>query len=387
MHRITLPILLAATTAPHGIMAIANDECADAEVLLVGSGCAFTSGSWTDATQSLAPIACSGSTSATANDAWYAFTATGEHTVVRVQSDSSNDAVVEVLGGDCASLVSIACADAALLGGTESLTLNTAAGTTYRVRVYWWDYGTAPSSLSFGICVEEGAPSPVNDDCSSVISVDIPIGSSATFTGTTVGADTIGDHLSTSIMTTGSASVWHAFTIAECAHVRISYCGTLPPFSAAWSLLATTCPADSVVFADALDLVACGNGNVSLTFDSLPAGTWYVPVLSAAIDAWGPYELVVSVNTCFTGLLDRQGPAEWSATIDGDRLLVVPGSSSVASIDLFGPDGRQFQHVRTTATAGCPILVPIRDVAHALLIARISTPAGRKTLRLVRQMP
>jgi hypothetical protein len=387
MSRIHLPFLFISAALLVHPNAIANDECADAVVLVVGTGCTFTSGSWTDATQSLAPIACSGSTSLLANDAWFTFTAIGEHSILSVQSDGDNDAVVEVFNGGCGSLTSIACADATLLGGIETLTLNTVPGSVYYVRTYWWDYGSTPASLVFGICVEEGVPSPVNDECGSVTPTEIPTGSSLTFTGTTEGADTIGDHVMGSIMAAGNASVWHAFSTTECASVRISYCGTLPPFSDTWSLLAMTCPADSVVFADALDLSACGNGNVTLSFDSLPAGIWYLPVLSDASTAWGSYEVIVAVNPCVTGLADPRDPDGWSAAIEGDRIIVVPGSSGTWIMDILGTDGRLHRQYRVTGTAGEPVMLPIDRDVPAICVARISTLAGRKTLRLARPIP
>jgi hypothetical protein len=95
-----------------------------------------------------------------ANDAWFSFIATSAHTVIMVQSDTANDAVVEVLNGSCGSLATVDCADATLLGGEESLLLNTTAGVTYYVRTYWWDYGSTPASLDFAICALEGAASP-----------------------------------------------------------------------------------------------------------------------------------------------------------------------------------------------------------------------------------
>src|SRR4030095_2065970 len=94
----------------------------------------------------------------------------------------------------------------------------------------------------------------------------------------------------------------HAFMTTECANVILDYCGTDPEFENVWNVLATGCPADSVVYASSFDLFGCGNGNATLHFDSLAAGTYYLPVLFDADDANGPYTVEVIASSCVVGV-------------------------------------------------------------------------------------
>lgn len=368
-------LLLIGLPAPAS--AITNDECADAIVLNVGTSCTMTDATWIDATESQPAIACGGGTSANANDAWFVFTATTAHTILRVQSGSDNDAVVEVLNGGCGSLSTVACADASLAGGLEELTLNTAIGATYHIRVYWWDYGATPTSLDFSICVFEGPPSPPNDRCSDVTPIAILTGGSHTFIGTTTGADTIGDYSAGSSLSGSAPSVWHAFTLAECAHVTIDHCNTMPAFESVWSLLADTCPCTTTVTATGFDLVSCGNGNATIRFDSLGAGTWYLPVLFDAAEADGDYNVTVTANSCAVGIADEATPGVWAAWVESDALLVTAGTSVLnARIEVYASDGRIISDQRRDLGPGAPAMLPLPGGASGLVLVKVSTVHG-----------
>ena len=76
----------------------------------------------------------------------------------------------------------------------------------------------------------------------------------------------------------GTASVWEAFTISECADVTINYCGTDPVYGNVFTSIVDDC-AFTTVF-DALTIDGCGDDNYVMAFTGLAAGTYYVPVLS-----------------------------------------------------------------------------------------------------------
>lgn len=318
-----------------------NDECALAIMLAVNDSCVLTTADWNDATQSLPADTCGGFASPSANDLWYSFIATSGSTIVRVMSADSNDAVVEAYGGDCASLEVLACSDETLSGGVETIALATTIGATYHVRTYWWDYGAFPADADLSICVFNGPPSPANDDCGSVTAQNLSIGTSLLFSGTTTGADTAGDYAPGSTIIGEDPSVWHAFTTTECANVTIEYCGTDPAFEIVWNVLATACPADSVITGTSPDWDACGDGNITLHFDSLAAGTYYLPVLFDLDFANGPYTVEVSATQCVVGIGDIVQDEEWTVLADdGGILLWHDGALGDARFELFSLDGK-----------------------------------------------
>ena len=144
---------------------------------------------------------------------------------------------------------------------------------------------------------QRGGGAPGNDLCSSETPGALAVDASLTFTGTTVGATEEGDFVPGSELEGAGPTVWHAFTTTECANVTISYCGTDPVFGTVWIFLSTECPAGTYTLASdyAFD---CADGNVILTYDNLPAGTYYLPVQFDEVDANGPYTIEVSAAAC-----------------------------------------------------------------------------------------
>ena len=139
---------------------------------------------------------------------------------------------------------------------------------------------------------------PENDACGDVTAEALAVGGQLTFTGTTVGATNDGDYAAGSELEGEAPAVWHAFTTTECSSVTISYCGTTPAFGNVWVFLAPSCPAgDDYVLASSYDFALC-DGNVTLFYNDLPAGTYYLPVMSDMALAFGEYTLEVSATPC-----------------------------------------------------------------------------------------
>lgn len=152
--------------------------------------------------------------------------------------------------------------------------------------------GTAPTGARGG--------APVNDDCSTVTPQALAIGSSLTFTGTTVNATNTGDAEAGTVFDAGgdTTNVWHAFTIGDCANIALDYCGTDPKPLVYWAGIATSCPGtDDVIFFSGYDFLLCADTNLTLFFDELPAGTYYIPVRGEPSTA-GPYTLHVAATEC-----------------------------------------------------------------------------------------
>lgn len=275
----------------------ANDECASAIPVTVASECSGSLATYdaTAATQSLDPILCNGFTSPEANDLWFSFVATAALTTVQVEGTLSFDAVVEGFSGTCGDLASVGCADATFpptspTNTTETLTMLTEVGSTYYVRVYsYWQ--PVPVDFTFTLCIFSAGNAAPNDLCTSVTPVAIATGSSATFTGDNTDAfDT--ENL-------GLPSVWHAFTITECADVTLDYCGTASVFQNAFLNLFTSCPVvDGGVFpSSGFDLNICPDGNVTILYNAVPPGTYYYAVIrDDAAPAVGEYTVNVAVS-------------------------------------------------------------------------------------------
>jgi hypothetical protein len=135
----------------------ANDECVNAVMLVPAVECAFIPGTWTAATQSMAPATCNTYTATLAHDTWYGFTATTSISTVHVQGATENDPVLELFSGTCGSLTSLDCRDHTFGGGMESLEYATEPGTTYYFRTYYWYTGFAPAVMDYTACVVAGA--------------------------------------------------------------------------------------------------------------------------------------------------------------------------------------------------------------------------------------
>ncbi|MEZ4739875.1 MAG: T9SS type A sorting domain-containing protein [Flavobacteriales bacterium] len=301
------------------------DDCASATVLVSGVDCVPTAFSTAAATQDQDPILCNGFTSPDALDVYFQFVATSETQAITVNGFEGADAVMELLEGDCGSLVSLSCADetfplAADETTTEEILLGgLTIGTTYYVRVY--DYAHGSDLHNFDICVTEGfiAPPPANDLCEDVTPVDLAIGASVSFNGDNTGAtDTEG---------LGEPNVWHAFTISECADVVIDYCGTSPAFGNGFTALFIGCPNTDDITASDFDDTTCPDGNFSLFYNTLPAGTYYYAVmLDAANGAEGAYTLNVTANTPVIPCPDV--PANDQC---GDATMLISGTDCVAT--------------------------------------------------------
>jgi len=136
----TYAICLQAPGAP------ANDDCANATMLIAGEECVGTLAWSYTSTQSIPPVTCSGWTSGTANDVWFQFVATSETQIIEV--DGTIDMVLGIYS-DCSTL--IACMDSLYIAPHyETLTQSgLAVGRTYYVRVY----GFAGTTGNFYICV------------------------------------------------------------------------------------------------------------------------------------------------------------------------------------------------------------------------------------------
>ena len=168
-------------------------------------------------------------------------------------------------------------------------------GQTYYVRVY--DYAAGfPATTTFTICVYGGGTAPANDQCQNIVPQALNVGGSLNFTGTTVGATTTNDAVPLSDMDDGIPKVWHAFTLSSCANVVVSYCNTTPAFDEIY-IVWTDCPA-STFNLGTFDFTTCVDGNGTVFFNALPAGTYYLPIGQFGAGTTGAYTVQVAATAC-----------------------------------------------------------------------------------------
>lgn len=272
----------------------ANDNCANATLLTVGTSCSPTNGTVDQATQSIAAVDCQTFVGNANDDVWYRFVATSPAVTILVQVNETFDAVIDLRSGACNG-TNIACMDDFTAGGNETLpATGLIVGTTYRFRVYDYEAGY-PTDPTFTVCVYGTPEPPPNDVCEGATIQDLNVPGSVTVSGDNTGATDTEDF--------GAASAWEAFTIDECADITISYCGTDPFFGNAFLNLMTDCSFSDWIPSNDFDVTTCGDENITIRYIGVPAGTYYYAVLMDG-SAMGAYTIEFSAVACGTG-----GPA------------------------------------------------------------------------------
>jgi hypothetical protein len=153
-----------------------NDECPGAISLPVNnnsSGTLSYNSSLEFATQSMPPCINYGYE---ANDTWYKFVATATTHDVVLTTTTSNDYAMQIFGGACNSLQSLACTDESGLGEKEAAVVNNLViGNTYYIRVYN-HHGDATPTRTFNLRINTNTSAIPNDECTGAI--EIPVGES-----------------------------------------------------------------------------------------------------------------------------------------------------------------------------------------------------------------
>lgn len=131
----------------------------------------------------MTPTGCGGSNN---DDAFGWFAGTGNPVIVQYTPPGGGDAVLHVFSGTCAAPVQLACSDNCCDGAVESVTIPTAIGTNYIVRVQRYGVNTG---MNGNLCIYTAPPPPANDDpCSAA---PLLVNASCTYTTATT-ADATG---------------------------------------------------------------------------------------------------------------------------------------------------------------------------------------------------
>ena len=167
---------------------------------------------------------------------------------------------------------------------------NLSAG-TYYIPVLS-DPGQAWGPYTIHISGEVPPPPPWNDQCQDVPLVDLLPGTPLTFNGDNTGATSTNDCSNFGPF----ANVWHGFSTYECMNITLDYCTTSPAFLNGWRNLAIGCPCADITSNGLVDEDYCGDGNATIIWTGLPAGTYYYPVLLDPPSGAGPGPYTIHVN-------------------------------------------------------------------------------------------
>lgn len=369
----------------------ANDECSGALPMPVNSACETVSGSLDGATQSLAPAQCSNFTASAANDVWYSFVANAPSTTVQVtgggDATTGVDAILEVFAGTCADLASIACVDATLRGGTETLLVTTVPGTTYYYRVYYWPYTAAQTVFDFTTCVF-ALPAPWHDDCSTpmplaVNATCVPVG--FTTTGATQSLPPIDCGGFTS---PNALDVWFSF-VATAAEHTIGVYGPNEA-DAMVELFSGACGSlTSLACADATFPQSAGEATTeSLTQTGLTPGTTYF----VRVYDWGHFSDDHFFEICVTegaannvGIAELDAAAAWSIhpnPADGAFTFSYAGATGAGLLEVLDMTGRIVRAERMALTSGAQQVVAMDGLSAGMYAVRL-TASGQRSEKLL----
>jgi hypothetical protein len=137
-----------------------------------------------------------------------------------------------------------------------------------------------------------------SDLCANAAPVPLASGATLTFSANNSTATSLNDFDASSPYF-GSPVYWHAFTTDACNTVTVNYCGQNPAWTNVFQVLFTDCPGLQTVQPSSGDYTTCGNGNATFVFNSLGAGTYYIPVLADGVSgSIGAYTINVAAVAC-----------------------------------------------------------------------------------------
>lgn len=191
--------------------------------------------------------------------------------------------------GDCQS-ISPMSNGRAVSGDTITIEANASPGDYYLfVSPYFFSGFPCPTNYIATLTVEDPPLPPPNDNCVDVTPQTLIPGTPLVFTGDNTGATVDCPDL-------GSVpEAWVAFTLETTMDITLTQCGSMPVRTQNYVVMYNTCPCDgNEIYFSTYDHWHCGDGNITITFNGLTAGTYYYPIISIPGAAMGPYIITVS---------------------------------------------------------------------------------------------
>ncbi len=264
----------------------ANDDCANAEAIIVAADCVtLITGDNAAATLDGPDTDCE-DPGENVLDVWYTVNS-GTEGILSIDLTPADPDVQ-----DWAFAVYTSCSGGEIYcivtpGTPQNVPVT--PGTNYWIRV--WSNPVFGTGGPFTMCVTPGVnvPVPPNDLCANAVVHPLAIGGSVVVNGTNAGAL---DNENEAV-----PCVWEAFSISQCADVHLSFCGITPAWPGFNLRLYANCAFTQVVTPGSYS--PCPDGNQERCYSNLAAGTYYYPVGQIGSGV-GPYVLTFSAESCGT---------------------------------------------------------------------------------------
>jgi len=223
---------------------------------------------------------------------------------------------------------------------------NVPAGTYYLPVLMSPANATYPAVGPYTIHFRGSTPAlpPVNDQCSSVTPVSLPINTTLTFTGTNAFATNDCDSLD-------YAQVWHAVTTSESLKITVDYC-TTDNYGLYQTVLVEGCPCGRLVYRTSTDFTSCPDSSITIVYNNVPPGTYYIPIALippgiGTRPSEGPYTIHVNASSpappepslCVTSIYSNGEPLGGAAASQCDPYypfaagvaddFVLPGTGTI----------------------------------------------------------
>ncbi len=233
----------------------------------------------------------------TAPDVIYSYTPIATQQFTISLCGSGYDTRLEVRsGGSCPGTTQNACNDDAC--GLQSLiTITLTTGIQYFIIVDGFSSASGSYTLSVtGPCV----PAPHHDMCANAeVASPLPYADSDD--------NTCAVEECAALSNGAYGDVWYTFTTTETCDLTIDLCGTAPAFANAYIVLTQAGCCSPFTFANNWNNSSC-DGNWSINWLGLPAGSWYYPVLKD-VGSEGPYTITITCTPPPQTLCDAVIPA------------------------------------------------------------------------------
>jgi len=213
------------------------------------------------------------------------------------------------------------------------ITEELAAGTYYIQCGTWTN-----SSGSYELVVNSVVPIvlPPNDECENAIITAVEVdGPVITVNGNGTNA--------TDENNMGVAHIWEAFSLDACADVTLDFCGSSPVPLIIFNSLFNSCDISNIFQNGSLNTDLCTDGNQAMNYTSLPAGTYYYPVVAdESLGGFDEYTLSISAvncaiipqpDTCLTWLAGPWG--DFNSEFGGAPVPDTNGQCPTYTLDIF----------------------------------------------------
>jgi Secretion system C-terminal sorting domain len=310
----------------------ANDDCADATVVTLGTGQAFTTiDATTDGPGHPSALCFNAGTDTTHSDVWYSFTATSDIWVLWSVCDLADfDTRMVVYNAGAACPVAdgdlLVCNDdfGDCLGFTGQVTFEVSNGSTYLLRL--GGYGEAePGEQGSGTFdLVETTPPPIgpeNDFCADAIEVFLGAGQDFETTDATTDGPA---HPSALCFAFGddfvNADIWYSFTAPSTGTVEWSTCNmqTWDSRMAVYNAGATCPLSDEDLLVCNDDGPGCDNFTSYLTFDMVEGETYLLRLGGFTVSDTGTGTFDLNEIT------PPEPPANDSCLVSPDSVFLVP---------------------------------------------------------------